>query len=186
MALHEEVSVSGVTEFCKFNDHEQCHSTKCACTCHHPQTEPETDVAVHVTGPAPDHNTVMVCPNCGAKRPAGEVFCRKDGGRLASLLCPMCQAVFAEGDKFCWKCGCDIAKVKETVDAGERGISRGVEEAPSTGTRGESPRAGGQSPNEGGTPRWFRSAGPDGEPVGAKPESPSSALPRGVVRPATD
>lgn len=102
MAFHDQSSVAGITEACKYNDHSQCNNPKCGCDCHvkaaipvDPVKEPNQD----------DSKPEKACPTCGVKRPYRETFCRVDGARLTSLVCALCGAGGDTGDVYCWKCG---------------------------------------------------------------------------------
>ncbi|MBX5321769.1 MAG: SPFH domain-containing protein [Candidatus Bathyarchaeota archaeon] len=51
---------------------------------------------------------LIVCPNCGAKNPAGVKFCGQCGSSLAppvKVKCPKCGAENPAGMKFCGNCG---------------------------------------------------------------------------------
>jgi hypothetical protein len=89
----------GISETCLYNDHDACRNPRCACSCHHPEVNPNIPIPAEIAaGPE------KACPKCGVKRPFAEVFCRIDGERLASLLCGVCGAGMEPADSFCWRC----------------------------------------------------------------------------------
>src|SRR5882724_3073888 len=105
MGLHDTATVAGVSESCRYNDHEVCRAPGCGCTCHQPQPA-EVALSSQPIGPE------KACPKCGIKRPATETFCRIDGERLASLLCGVCGSGMNPEDSYCWSCGGPKGTVK--------------------------------------------------------------------------
>lgn len=95
----------GVSETCLMNDHSDCRSPRCGCSCHR-QAEVAINPSEVVAGPE------KACPKCGSKRPFSEIFCRIDGERLASLLCGVCGASMEQEDQFCWRCSAQKGTAK--------------------------------------------------------------------------
>lgn len=117
--MHEDSQVYGVSEACKYNDHTVCRARNCRCSCHAlARAEAEQYQVAAVASPSTPAAVVtgaMVCPQCGAKRPPNEQYCRVDGSRLLSLICRGCRHIFTPGDKFCWYCGNDLTAIEATV-----------------------------------------------------------------------
>lgn len=103
MAFHDQASVSGITEACKYNDHSVCNNPSCSCDCHK-----LAKAEVEAEGVIEDGKPEKACPTCGVKRPFRETFCRVDGARLTSLMCALCGSGGEGGDKYCWKCGAPL------------------------------------------------------------------------------
>ncbi len=110
--MHESVAIAGVSEMCKYNDHELCRSPRCGCDCHQQRrvqqerVEERAQVEVVQTERVVRTNTgPMVCPQCRQRRSEDERFCRQDGTRLVSLTCIECGALYDPGDKYCYSCG---------------------------------------------------------------------------------
>lgn len=117
--LHETHRVAGVTENCRFNDHTMCHSSQCACDCHRPVAATVAPVHSSVADP----NLIKSCARCNMKRPAGEVYCRKCGGKLGSLQCMGCRTVCDEGDLFCYNCSYPLnSRAVEIMQAENRDL----------------------------------------------------------------
>lgn len=142
--IHDTIHVGGVSESCKYNDHDQCRAPGCGCTCHTPAptiTEQLTKAAE--VGPE------NACPTCGVKRPSNELFCRIDGSRLTSLACNMCGRGMNPEDKFCFNCGAPkgtvgLVKIPQVVTVPqvevptvgyEQQVLRGLQEELSSETR---------------------------------------------------
>lgn len=105
MGLHDQASIAGVTESCRYNDHALCNNPKCSCDCHIQAAVVKAEEAIDGLEQGKPEKA---CPTCGVKRPFRETFCRVDGSRLTSLVCAMCGSGGETGDKFCWKCGNDL------------------------------------------------------------------------------
>lgn len=103
MAFHDQASVSGITEACKYNDHSVCNNPSCSCDCHK-LAKAEVEAGETIENGKPE----KACPTCGVKRPFRETFCRVDGARLTSLMCALCGSGGEGGDKYCWKCGAPL------------------------------------------------------------------------------
>jgi len=122
MPLHDQAKVAGVSESCRYNDHNDCRAPGCSCTCHRPSPNP------NIPSPSPTEAAPeKACPKCGVRRPFIEEYCRIDGERLASLLCGMCGKGMDPADSYCWQCGAPKGsatsqpKVVVTVPAPESG-----------------------------------------------------------------
>lgn len=128
--IPHDAAVAGVSESCKFNDHELCRSPRCGCDCH-TKVRAAADIAgvERITAPmrqAPyiDKSMTKSCPICKGKFPADQNYCKQDGSRLSSLLCPNCSSTFELADKYCGECGCVVDKQMredELVAAAARG-----------------------------------------------------------------
>lgn len=124
MPIHDQVVVTGVSEACKYNSHEECRAPRCGCSCHiRPSVEEVAEKLEAAAGRGPE----KACPKCGIKRPQNETFCRIDGERLASLLCGVCGAGMEVEDGFCWNCSSPKGKVADPIsgydNSGPRVIS---------------------------------------------------------------
>lgn len=61
---------------------------------------------------------LIVCPNCGAKNPAGMKFCGQCGSSLtppAKVKCPNCGAENPAGMKFCGNCGSPLTQASAEI-----------------------------------------------------------------------
>lgn len=78
--------------------------------------------------------TVVVCPECGAKTQAGK-FCPECGGKLrAKVACPKCGTEVEEGTKFCPECGEKVA-VKSACPKCRAEVPPGTKFCPECGSK---------------------------------------------------
>ncbi len=132
MGLHDVATVAGISEACKYCDHDQCRAPGCSCSCHN--AIPNLDI------PSPNGHVEAgpenACPTCGTKRPAAESYCRIDGSKLTSLACGMCGRGMNPPDAYCFNCGAPkgtVGMVKTpqivtvpAVDENEKGYEQQV------------------------------------------------------------
>lgn len=143
MGYQDSVQVRGVSEACKYNDHTICRAPGCGCDCHvkaeavREQVQEAKEVEI-VRGAEPKRpGGPMVCPQCRQRRPHGEVFCRRDGAKLLSLLCWACQEMYEPGDAYCWACGTTL----EPSDREKQGNHQPSPKPQPSDRKVESPRA---------------------------------------------
>jgi hypothetical protein len=113
----------GYSSECVSGVHNACVERDCRCDCH-PWTQalrnqplkrsdpnggyqrnlpPEIQALVPPPAQTQIHNT---CPQCATRALVTDVFCRKDGMRLAmGKQCLGCGAPEEPEDQFCWQCG---------------------------------------------------------------------------------
>jgi double zinc ribbon protein len=169
MAVHDDTTVYGVSEACKYNDHQMCGARGCRCDCHHPARQAAERAQVGATplaarqpaGPLLD----KTCPVCKRRYAEDKNFCTADGNRLSSLRCAECGQVAEPEDVYCGYCGRPMKDGVERVAATEEQL----EDAALGPLTGDNPADGPDSPG--------------GEPASMEPVPVPSPRPKQVGMP---
>jgi Double zinc ribbon len=108
MPFHDRQEVYGVSEDCKFNDHNMCRSPRCGCSCHRQTHIPNTNGGDRINNQPSglvQSGLDKYCPTCKVKASSDQNYCTADGSKLSSLRCPECGTPGEESHVYCGYCG---------------------------------------------------------------------------------